>query len=391
MIKTRLKEIEERKKEIRTILTEGKEADLNALETELRDLADEKDGLERRQSLLDTAIAINSGDEEARSLGTVKDIIEPTKVEKRAKGVDFEKRGKELKEHRTVTVASSNIILPTHESTTINGTFNQVSTLIDRVKQVPLPGGESYKASYEKGHGEGEYTEEGVQSPEADVEFGYANITKAKISSYSEESEEVEKLPNADYDSVIVAGVGKSLRRKITRQILVGDGGANHLAGIFSDKADAIDASTDLEISEITENTLDEIIYSFGGDEDVEDTAVLILNKNDVKAFAMLRNADGKKAYEVKSNGNAGTIDNVPYIINSACKAISNEATSTGAYCMAYGPLQNYELAIFSETDIKRSTESKFREGMIAHRGVVFVGGNVAAQNGFLRVKKRSI
>ena len=55
---------------------------------------------------------------------------------------------------------------------------------------------------------------------------------------------------------------------------------------------------------------------------------------------------------------------------------------------MAYGPLSNYELATFSDTDIKRSTDVKFKEGMIAHRGVVFVGGNVAAHNGFLRIKK---
>ena len=56
---------------------------------------------------------------------------------------------------------------------------------------------------------------------------------------------------------------------------------------------------------------------------------------------------------------------------------------------MAYGPLSNYELATFSETEVKRSTDSKFKEGMIAHRGVVFVGGNVAAHNGFLRIKKK--
>ena len=55
---------------------------------------------------------------------------------------------------------------------------------------------------------------------------------------------------------------------------------------------------------------------------------------------------------------------------------------------MAYGPLSNYTMAIFSEMEVKRSTDYKFKEGMIAHRGVVFSGGNVTAKNGFLRVKK---
>ena len=33
----------------------------------------------------------------------------------------------------------------------------------------------------------------------------------------------------------------------------------------------------------ITDETLDDIIYGYGGDEEVEDVAVLILNKKDLK------------------------------------------------------------------------------------------------------------
>ena len=101
-----------------------------------------------------------------------------------------------------------------------------------------------------------------------------------------------------------------------------------------------------------------------------------------------MRKTNGDKVYDVKANGNTGTIDGVPFIINSACAAITNASTPTNAYAMAYGPLSNYELVTFSPTEIKRSTDYKFKQGMIAHRGSVFVGGNVVAQNGFLRVKK---
>ena len=55
---------------------------------------------------------------------------------------------------------------------------------------------------------------------------------------------------------------------------------------------------------------------------------------------------------------------------------------------MAYGNLKNYQLTIFSDIDVKRSTDYKFKEGMIANRGVVFAGGNVVSYNGFLRIKK---
>ncbi|WJE51118.1 phage major capsid protein [Bacillus cereus] len=380
-----LEQILARMTEIRSLLESDQEVDLAALDTELRELNDKKSQIETRQRLLNEARSINDGTAtETRTIETFN--ADPEKREEADKEV--EKRGLDLKANRSITVSSGDLVLPKHTASDIKGTFNQVSSLIDAVAHVPLNGGESYERAYEKGHGEGDYTAEKADYKETDVQFGYAAINKTKITAYSEESEEVQKLPNANYSGVIVGGVNKALRKKITREILIGDGGAGHLVGIFSDKATAITASTDLSISKIDANTLDDIIFSYGGDEDVEDAAVLILNKKDLKSFAMLRDADGKKQYEVKTNGNTGTIDGVPYIINSACKAVSDTATADNSYVMAYGPLSNYELATFSPTDIRRSDDFKFKQGMVAHRGSVFIGGNVAAYNGFLRVKK---
>ena len=56
---------------------------------------------------------------------------------------------------------------------------------------------------------------------------------------------------------------------------------------------------------------------------------------------------------------------------------------------MAYGPMENYLLTVFSDVDIQRSTDYKFKQGMICHKGATFVGGNVVAHNGFIRVKKK--
>ena len=58
---------------------------------------------------------------------------------------------------------------------------------------------------------------------------------------------------------------------------------------------------------------------------------------------------------------------------------------------MAYGSLSNYEIALFSDLEVKQSTDYKFKEGQIAHRGSVFAGGNVVAHNGFVRVKKGEV
>lgn len=312
-----------------------------------------------------------------------------TEEEKRAKEKEeAEKRGKALKEKRSVTVSSSNIILPQHQASDIRPTFGEVSSLIDRVTIKPLLGGESFTQPYVTSYGEGGYTGEGLDYTVAEPTFGYAEINKSKVTAYAEDSEEVLRLPAAAYDAEVQKGIQIAVRKKLAREILIGSGGANALVGIFSTAATAIDSTTDLSLATIDNNTLDEIVFSFGGDEEVEDAAVLILNKKDLKAFSRIRTTDGKKFHDIKTNGNTGTIDGIPFIINSACKALTDDSTQTGDYCMAYGPLSNYMLAIFSDLEIKRSEDFKFKQGMIAHRGSVFVGGNVVSKNGFLRIKK---
>ena len=300
--------------------------------------------------------------------------------------------GKNLKEGRSITVSGGTIVLPQHTGDTINPSFLQSSNLIDLVRQVPIPGGETYKQPYEISTDDANYTSEGAEAAAAEVKFGQATITKAKITAYSEMTEEVEKLAEAPYAEAVLGAVETSLRKKIAKEILVGTGDDNTLTGIFSAKATAINASTDITISKIDNTTLDTIIYGYGGDESVEGMNLLVLNKKDLAAFARLRNTDGSKFHTIIMNGNggSGTIDGTPFVINSACGSAADEKTAAGTYCMAYGNPLNYQLTIFSEPEIIKSRDYKFREGMVCHRGIVFAGGNVVSANGFIRVKTAS-
>lgn len=398
-IKKRLADIEARKKEIRQSLEKDSAADLNALEKELRELNEEKEGLEKRLAMIKEVEGIESGTEEVRSLGTVSDILSPGVEKRKVETVDHEKRGKDLKEGRSITVGSSQIVLPKHTGDTINKTFNEVSSIVDMVDIKPLPGGESYEQPYEKpmntlGKSEGGYTNQGGDYKEVETVTAYASITKSKLTAYQEEPEEISKLADADYDGLIVSGTNKALRKKLAKEILVGEGGNNQLRGIFHNPEKAedqvIDPKTDIEVTEINAETLDDIIYSYGGEENVEGLSVLILNKKDLKAFAKVKDKQGRKVYNIVNKGNKGTIDNVPFVINSACKAITDTNTAEDSYCMAYGPMENYLLTVFSDVDIQRSTDFKFKQGIICHKGSVFVGGNVVAYNGFIRVKKKN-
>lgn len=95
--------------------------------------------------------------------------------------------------------------------------------------------------------------------------------------------------------------VRKAIRRYMSKQILIGDGTTAKFKGIFFNPAEAseqvIDPNTDIEISAIDDGTLDELIYSYGGEEEVEGVATLILNKKDLKAFAKLRDKQGRKVF----------------------------------------------------------------------------------------------
>lgn len=383
--------------ELRSINEEIKR--INGEIEELRGIiADDQSG-----DVADRTKAVNKKDDAAKPEARGKQLDDPehgfesrgradldgTKTKESAEARNRE-YGKNLKEGRSISISGGTLVLPQHTGDTINPSFLQSSNLIDLVRQVPIPGGETYSQPYEVSVDDAGYTGEGDEATTAEVKFGKATITKAKVTAYSEMTEEVERLAEAPYAEAVLGAVKTSLRKKLSKEILIGTGADNTLTGIFSAKATAINASTDITIGKIDNTTLDSIIYSYGGDESVEGMNLLVLNKKDLAAFARLRNTDGSKFHTIIMNGNggSGTIDGTPFVINSACGSITDDKTTEGAYCMAYGNPLNYQFTIFSDTEIKKSTDYKFKEGMVCHRGVAFVGGNVVSANGFVRIKK---
>lgn len=399
----KLRKILKRKKEIRAKLNaqiegtiELTDDEIKALQGELEDLNEEEEAAveeAEKEEQRNKAGELTKREKE----GQLRFVNKPGEAHESEAELSYEersKRGKALKQKRAITVGTSKFVAPRYTGKGVNDTFNEVSTLIDLVKITPLEGGESYQRGYVKKYGEGGKQDESTKKYKTITpEFGYADINKTKITAYYEEPEEIKKLADADYHDKIIAGMTIAEKKKMSKTILTGDGTNGEFQGIFSNPSGedvefAIDKNEDLSISEIDETTLDEIVYSYGGEEDTVADAALILNKKDLKAFAKVRTADGKKAYKIENKGNTGTIDGIPFIINSECGVLSAKETKKDTYCMAYGSLQNYEVAIFSELEVKQSEDFKFDEGQIAHRGSVFAGGNVVAWNGFIRVKK---
>ena len=367
----RKKEIEDRLTEIRGIVE--KEEDMKKLE----EMEKETDKLQEERSMIDKKMSLTK-------MAEIPMISTKNNAEQRD---ILEKRGKDLMENRTIKVSSDEVLLPEHvDSTLAPYPFKPVSELVDRVHTINLQGGETYTKSYVKSYGEAGTTEEGASYTETEPHYGYVTIPKVKVTAYTEITEELEKLPAINYQAEVIKNINISLRKKISQQIIKGDGTTNNFTGIFSDKADALKDQADLEISAIDENTLDDIVFAYGGDEAIENGACLIINKNDLRAFAKLRTKEGRKVHNIDYVNQ--TIDGIPYVLNSNCSALSDPSTGTGTYCIAYGSLFNYEVPIFSNVEIGKSTDYKFKDGIICYKASVFTGGNVVGYKGFVRVKK---
>lgn len=373
-LEIRKKEIAERLNKIRALAE--KEDNLSVLEK----LEKETDALQEERNLIDKKLSMKRKFDSAAMF----------QIRSDAEAIEnMEKRGKDLKEGRTVTVTSSNVLLPSHTNAEIGAyPFRDVSTLVDKVRIVNLEGGETYKKSFVKSTGMAGLTAEGDPYTTAEPTFGYATITKVKVTAYAEITEELEKLPALPYSQEVLRGINIALRKKISQQILRGAGSTNTFKGIFANNVEALADNTDIEISTIDDTTLDEIIYAYGGDEEVEGGAALILSKNDLRAFANLRTTEGRKVHIVDYS--ASTIDGIPYVINSNCGSVVDPNTEAGTYCMAYGALTNYEVPVFSPVEIAKSTDYKFKDGIISYKASVFTGGNVVGYKGFLRIKKKA-
>lgn len=372
-IKNRLQEI------IDELEDEESEADTEKLEEESRSLTNQLKEMKKMEARNKLAEDINNGVVEAEKIEVESEEARKQEVSK------IEARANALREKRSVTVSSGDLLTPKHQGKEINDKFNEVSTLIDEVTIDSLNGGESYQEAYVKSYGTGGQTDEAGNYTDAEPEFGYADINKVKVTAYAEITEEAEKLPAQDYVAKVEDNMKIALKKKMVEYALNGTGNKSFM-GIFKNNTE-ITGDTDVTVSTIDNETLDDIIFAYGGSEDVEEDAVLILSKADLKAFSKVRTDDGKKFYDIDTKNK--TIDKIPYIISSQCHSVSATGETAGTYdCMAYGSLKNYKVTIFSDMEIAKSTDYKFKQGITSYKASVMAGGNTVKLDGFVRVKK---
>lgn len=406
--------LKEKKEELRKKINEAKdEKELMELrkqvelleDLELEEKKDEKEEVDERSLLKGTIKDL----EERRNLNLeeANEIKKPKKEERTVNQKELiEQRANDLKdgkmvkiafsdkEERSVTVEGGTILVPKKYKNTMSESFNSISSMVDMVNMVPLNGGESYSVAFEKGYGEGDYTTEGGEYKDIDVETDYVETGRAIITAYAEVTKQVKKLPSIDYLSNIAKRVRGAIKKKIGAQSIAGAGTTNTIRGLYNADSKVLNGESDIELNRIDIDTLNTIVFKYGGNEDVETPQTLILNKLDLEAFAKLKNKNDEFVYKITKNGGTGTIAYkegglaVPFVINSACNALSDSKITKGKFTMVYGSLADYEMPVFSDIEVQESTDYQFKKGMISYRADAIIGGTVSKYNGFVRVKK---
>ena len=322
---------------------------------------------------------------------------------------ELDKRGEIWKgnnrEERSV-VLDDTILIPKHQSNVVKGIpFNEVSSILDLVTVTPFQNGDTYDVPFEYETGEAGYSSEpnadgsGGEYNEVGIKFGSSKIRKATLTTYTEISKQFLKTPSANYAERVQLNVVKSVYKKIAKEIVIGAGGDNAIQGILTqpkkvqDKdgksIDNLVIDEDMEFKAITADTLTDIIYQYGGDNDVEEGLVLLMNKMTLKEFKKLKDANGNNVHEIKTFGATFTIDGVKGVFTAHIKSF--EQAGVGEYFIAYGNIKAYELALFGALEVEESIHYKFRQGLISYRADESIGGNLTAFKSWIRVKKGAV
>lgn len=279
------------------------------------------------------------------------------------------------------------ILIPKHYDNNIREQiFPTVSSIYDMFTFMNVDGGESFTMPFEKSKAEAGVTEEGTPYHDIEGSFDYVEIGKKKLTAYFEISEEMLKLPKADYEAYLRAELYKALKRKII-SLAINDDGTNGFAGILSSNANTLKvcpAEKDFTIDAMDSKLLRKIQFAYGYADEVEAPETLFMNKNDIRTLALLDGKNQRYAYDFDSKRK--TLDNVPFCTPSV---IAGYNAAKAAMCGFYGDVSTYTIAIFSPVEVQRSTDYKFKENMVAYRASVFAGGAPSALCGLMRLKSK--
>lgn len=289
-------------------------------------------------------------------------------MERRA--ATFAKTGRQavpVAETRATLISGGKIATPT-EVAGINDAFTQVSSIVDMVKVVDCSGMGAYKVAYEIAAATAAKQTEGADAAASDPTYDFVEIVPETAAVVSYISKQVRKQSPLNYAEKVRGSALIALRKYAAKLIIT--------------NAKASDLTKKLTGVAIDEKALRTLALNYGGNEGVEGSAVLVLNKASLIAFGDVRGANEKLAvYEITpdaSNPNTGIIKDgglsVKYVIDS------NLAEGE----LLYGNLHCFELGLFSDYEVAVSEDRNIEKLMLTIVGDVELGGTVTVNEGLI-------
>lgn len=380
------------KERMNKILSEKREA-----EKRLNEAIVAEENQEARKAQFETLKSIRNEIDEAERI--IDELDEPAKDEtvdveidgrsmkkvagmeaRKAEGEEKEARAKEFatsgkmsfttKEARSVLVSSGKIATPTEVDPEIRNIWNTVSSIVDLVKVTDAEGMGAYKVAYQTADAQAAEQTEGQSYNSSDPTFGFVTITPTTYAVLSSISKQVQKQTPLQYQAKVRESSLYALRKKA--------------AALITEAIVDSDLTQALALDALDDKALRTIAFNYGGDDAIVGEAWLFLNKADLITIGDIRSQVTKQAaFEIipdTANPNTGVIKDgglsVRYCLNSALE----EGT------MIYGSPYNFELALFSNYEVRADESFYFDKGMLAIRGDVELGGDVTKQDGFILV-----
>ena len=342
------------------------------------DLAEEKDKAEERGNQLMKGLEVKFS-----PLEVAKSLFVPKQVEK------------------AVTLATGTLAQPTGAGSTIRDALGYgVGAIIDQVYVQDLTGMAAYLEPYvisePDAQGAKVSTAAGTaRTASPDPTFGVAKISPYELTTTSYVDRNIARLTPANYYAKVFNMAMKAMRRDTVKMIFNGDGQAtNDMFGIKTAKNVAgTNIFATLNVSAVNEDLLTELMFAYGGDEELGGNCRLYLNKKDLQAIGKIRGTNEKRRlYDIvpdAANPNIGTIREggtiVPYSISKQLTALSESTAGAAAIpTMVYGDPRNYELGLFGDYTVRVDESIKGVERMLTILGDAMVGGNLIVDKGFV-------
>lgn len=301
----------------------------------------------------------------------------------------------------STTLGTGSLVQPTRAGTLIRDRLNPVSSIIDQVSVVDLTGCgallEPYVKSEQVAQSGKVTTLAGTTRAATDPIFRYAKISPYEVNVTSFVDRNIANLSPVTYADKIRAMAMQSLRRQVATLIYNGDGqSSQEMFGIktaFNTAGETIYSNLNVPASGLTPDTLMEMYFAYGGDDELGGSACLYLTKADLKCIGEFRGTNEKRRlFEItrdEHNPNTGVIKDggyiIPYTLSSSLTSLRGSvAGSTALQTMLYGNPLAYELALFGSYSIRVDESYKAGDRMLTILGDVMVGGNLVVDNSFV-------